>query len=155
MNLLTFPPLFLSVVQHSWHSFYTQQAGLCDHSLPLPPHWVPQMPIYSSERQWFTSASQSTLNWAGTVIQLDAGYFLLTRPSFELHYVSSHQRPFFLKRVFLVWLANHSSCTALDHCLQSTGIEFSHPGMKSSVFDGHTQSGVAVCSKWAFVNLCC
>ena len=60
--------------------------------------------------------------------------------SFEPHYVISHQRHPFLKKkkVALVWLVNHSLGTTLDRCLQSTAIEFPHPGMKSSVFDGHT-----------------
>lgn len=52
------------------------------------------------------------------------------------------------------FLPKKSVCTTLDDCLHSTGIEFSHSGMKSLVFDGHTRSRI-VCPKWAFVNLCC
>lgn len=37
------------------------------------------------------------------------------------------------------FLPKKSVCTTLDDCLHSTGIEFSHSGMKSLVFDGHTQ----------------
>lgn len=87
-------------------------------------------------------------NWTG------CHPFLSSRQSFQQHYASSHQRRSFLKRASLVWLANHSLFTTQDDWLHSSGIEFSQPGMKLSVFD-RCIWGRLVCSKWAFVNLCC
>lgn len=61
--------------------------------------------------------------------------FQLTRQSFERHYASRyHRRPPFLKRVFRSAAQNTGPTACSLH-----GIEFSHPGMKSSVFDKHSE----------------
>lgn len=96
---------------------------------------------------------------AGAVIELDVARFSSphTPVSFQHHYVSSHQRKLLPKKsVFGFWLANHSLlCTTLDDCLHSSGIEFSHPGMKSSLLWGTHSERSGLLSKWAFVHRCC
>lgn len=124
----------------------------CDHSISLAPCWAPKMPISTLDILWFIAASQPKLNWAGTVIQLDVSYFSpLTWWSFEQHYVSSHQRPPFLKSVSLVWLESHSSAQLWTTACRLVALSFlilawSHQSCANTL----RSPG----SKWAFVNIC-
>lgn len=100
------------------------------------------MPICTYKRLWFISASQSTVNWAGTVIQLDVSYLPPPTPtwwSFEQHYVSSHQRPSFLKSVSLVWLEFHSSAQLWTTACSLLALSFFILALVISLVQTHSQ----------------
>ena len=115
-NVLSYiPQLFwcLAFITFICH-YVPNKPQLPNHSPSLLPAEFLKCP-FAVQRLRFISASHSTLNWAGTIIQLDVAYFSTHTPIFwAADYAIPHQRPPFLKKRVFSLAGKPLFCTTLD-----------------------------------------